>query len=66
MNQAEIDELTAAGIAKDQKDIAALRRALEATLWVLEHPEVNAINFCGSPRHLVLEVRALLARQSAP
>lgn len=66
MNQAEIDELTAAGIAKDQADIAALRRALEATLWVLEHPEVNTIDFCGSPRYLALEVRALLARQKAP
>lgn len=39
-----------------------MEAALRATLWVLEHPEVIAIRFCGSPESLALQVRALLAR----
>jgi hypothetical protein len=30
---------------------------LSATLWVLEHPEVNAIKFCGDPRELAQRIR---------
>lgn len=31
---------------------------LSATLWVLEHPEVNAIKFAGNPRGLAERIRA--------
>lgn len=44
---------------------------LSATLWVLEHPEVNAIKFCGNPRDLALRIRQRMAQagmgiESAP
>lgn len=64
MNQAEIDELVSAGIAKDQEDIDELVGMLKATLWVLEHPEVNALNFCGSPRLLALKARNILSKHA--
>jgi ABC-type transport system involved in cytochrome c biogenesis ATPase subunit len=35
---------------------------LSATLWVLEHPEVNAIRFCGNPRELAQRIRCHLDR----
>ena len=31
---------------------------LSVTLWVLEHPEVNAIRFSGNPRGLAQRIRA--------
>lgn len=31
---------------------------LSATLWVLEHPEVDAIKFAGNPRDLAKRIRA--------
>ena len=33
---------------------------LSATLWVLEHPDVNAIKFCGNPKELAMRIRARL------
>ena len=30
---------------------------LSAALWVLEHPEVNAIKFCGNPFYLAKSIR---------
>jgi len=35
---------------------------LSATLWVLEHPEVNAIRFCGNPSELAQRIRLHLER----
>lgn len=35
---------------------------LSATLWVLEHPDVNAIRFCGNPRELAGRIRRHLQR----
>lgn len=54
-----------------EQDVAAARRlvdlaprlldALRGTLWVLEHPEVNAIKFCGNPKRQAGAIRALIA-----
>jgi hypothetical protein len=35
--------------------------ALNSTLWVLDHPDVNALNFAGNPRGLASRLRALIA-----
>lgn len=35
---------------------------LSATLWVLEHPEVNAIKFAGNPRGLAERIRVRLEK----
>jgi hypothetical protein len=35
---------------------------LSATLWVLEHPDVNAIRFSGNPRELAQRIRLHLER----
>ena len=35
---------------------------MSAALWVLEHPEVNAIKFCGNPRALALRIRQRMAQ----
>lgn len=40
-----------------QRELLAI---LSTTLWVLEHPEVNAIKFCGSPRELAQSIRRRL------
>ncbi len=37
-----------------------LAQALKQTLQWLEHPEVNAINFAGSPVNLANHIRKLL------
>ena len=49
----------------NESRIEALTKALQSTLWVLEHPEVNAIKFCGNPRGLAKEIRQLLKDEAA-
>lgn len=41
--------------------IHVLLAALNSTLWVLEHPDVNALNLCGSPKEQAKHIRALVA-----
>jgi len=42
-------------LENQQRELLAI---LAATLWVLEHPEVNAIKFAGNPRGLAERIRA--------
>lgn len=35
---------------------------LSATLWVLEHPDVNSIKFAGNPRGLADRIRKRLEK----
>lgn len=35
--------------------------ALRSALWVLDHPEVNALNLCGNPRGQAKQIRELIA-----
>lgn len=42
-------------LENQQRELLAI---LSATLWVLEHPEVNAIKFAGNPRGLAERIRA--------
>ena len=46
----------------EKSELDELFAALEETLWVLEHPEVNKINFCGNPRYVAFCIRALLGK----
>lgn len=43
-----------------QNEKRELLAILSATLWVLEHPEVNAIRFAGNPGGLAKRIRARL------
>lgn len=43
-----------------QTRIRWLESALRSTLWVLEHPDVNAIHFCGSPLQVAKAIRGVL------
>ena len=43
-----------------QRELLAM---MSATLWVLEHPEVNAIKFCGSPRELARRIRQRMEQE---
>lgn len=46
--------------ANQQRELLAM---MSATLWVLEHPEVNAIKFCGNPRELALRIRQRMEQE---
>lgn len=35
---------------------------MSATLWVLEHPDVNKIKFCGNPADLAKRIRIHLEK----
>ena len=43
-----------------QNERQELLAILSATLWVLEHPDVNAIRFAGNPGWLAARIRARL------
>lgn len=47
--------MTAEELDSQRRELLAI---LSATLWVLEHPEVNAIKFAGNPRGLATRIRA--------
>lgn len=44
-------------LQNQKRELLAL---MSATLWVLEHPEVNAIKFCGNPKELAFHIRQRL------
>lgn len=48
------------GAEQLQNEKRELLAILSATLWVLEHPEVNAIRFAGNPGGLAKRIRARL------
>jgi hypothetical protein len=48
------------GAEQLQNEKRELLAILSATLWVLEHPEVNAIRFAGNPGGLARRIRARL------
>lgn len=41
--------------------VNVLLAALHSSLWVMDHPDVNAIKFCGNPKEQAKHFRALIA-----
>lgn len=52
----------AAAAEESENQKRELLALMSATLWVLEHPDVNAIRFCGDPRELAKRIRAHMAK----
>lgn len=52
--------MNAEEFGNQQRELLAM---MSATLWVLEHPDVNAIKFCGNPRDLAMRIRQRMEQQ---
>lgn len=49
--------MSAEELSNQNRELLAM---MSATLWVLEHPDVNKINFAGNPQGLAKRIRARL------